>query len=346
MCPWATRLVHVLVSAPVLAASAIASGPVSHAQEGGREQAAPAPLVVALDAGHGGAPDDSRPGTPFDSGAVGLRGLLEKDLTLDIAQRVRQQLAADLVQVVMTREDDRFVSVEDRSRLAQEGGASLFVSVHLNSWTDPSVGGSLVLYPGPRSAPFATAMAAALQRGLAPLGVENKGTELRDDWWIHTPMPVVTVEGAYLTNPQEAALLATPDFRQSLAHAIRDGLESFEPAIAQRRAAIKAWNATHRAGAVPADGDQKAASRSGGAGRLFSGLLWVFLLSCGGAALWHRRRLVTFLATVRERYEALRLGWPLDDRAYHWRSPMRRRHPATKVPGVSRPHSVYDDLWF
>ncbi len=78
---------------------------------------------VALDPGHGGR----------DTGAVGPDGLREKDVTLDIARRVASVLAAQGLQVALTRDDDRFVSLEERAARANAFAADLFVSIHCNA---------------------------------------------------------------------------------------------------------------------------------------------------------------------------------------------------------------------
>lgn len=78
---------------------------------------------VVLDPGHGGK----------DTGAVGPDGLREKDVTLDVAHRVAPVLAAQGIQVVLTRDDDRFVSLEERTARANAFGADLFVSIHCNA---------------------------------------------------------------------------------------------------------------------------------------------------------------------------------------------------------------------
>lgn len=78
---------------------------------------------VVLDPGHGGK----------DAGAVGPAGVREKDVTLDIAHRVAPVLAEKGVQVVLTRDDDRFVSLEERTARANAFGADLFVSIHCNA---------------------------------------------------------------------------------------------------------------------------------------------------------------------------------------------------------------------
>jgi N-acetylmuramoyl-L-alanine amidase len=78
---------------------------------------------VVLDPGHGGK----------DAGAMGSEGLKEKDVTLDIARRAAAVLGAQGIQVILTRADDRFVSLEERTARANAFGADLFVSIHCNA---------------------------------------------------------------------------------------------------------------------------------------------------------------------------------------------------------------------
>jgi N-acetylmuramoyl-L-alanine amidase len=78
---------------------------------------------LVLDPGHGGS----------DTGARGPSGLEEKDVALDIARRTAPVLAAQGIQVVLTRDDDHFVSLEERTARANAFGADLFVSVHCNA---------------------------------------------------------------------------------------------------------------------------------------------------------------------------------------------------------------------
>jgi N-acetylmuramoyl-L-alanine amidase len=78
---------------------------------------------VVLDPGHGGK----------DAGAVGPAGVREKDVTLDVARRVAPVLEAQGMQVLLTRKDDSFVSLEERTALANAYGADLFLSIHCNA---------------------------------------------------------------------------------------------------------------------------------------------------------------------------------------------------------------------
>ncbi len=79
--------------------------------------------TVVIDAGHGGE----------DRGARGINGLLEKDLVLDVARRLARRLRARDLRVVLTRHDDRFVGLEERTSIANDARADLFVSIHANA---------------------------------------------------------------------------------------------------------------------------------------------------------------------------------------------------------------------
>lgn len=109
---------------------------------------------VALDPGHGG---DSL-------GTQAPLGLVEKELTLDIAQRVRKLLEADSFEVVMTREQDRSVSLEERGVAANREGADIFVSIHLNWIENRKARGVETYYLGATEDPYLTRLAAAENR--------------------------------------------------------------------------------------------------------------------------------------------------------------------------------------
>jgi N-acetylmuramoyl-L-alanine amidase len=110
---------------------------------------------VAIDAGHGGK-------------SVGTRtsplGLVEKDMTLDVALRLSKLLEADHFQVLMTRDRDSEVSLEQRGALANRGGADIFVSIHVNWIEDRSTRGVETYFLGPTEDPFLTRLAAAENR--------------------------------------------------------------------------------------------------------------------------------------------------------------------------------------
>jgi N-acetylmuramoyl-L-alanine amidase len=110
---------------------------------------------VAIDAGHGGK-------------SVGTRtsplGLVEKDITLDVAERLRKLLEADHFQVIMTRDRDEAVPLEKRGELANKGGADIFVSIHVNWIENRKARGVETYFLGPTEDPFLTRLAAEENR--------------------------------------------------------------------------------------------------------------------------------------------------------------------------------------
>ncbi|MEA2645959.1 MAG: N-acetylmuramoyl-L-alanine amidase [Chloroflexota bacterium] len=240
----ANRHLHVSLSAAVTALVAVLFASSLPALAAAAE-APPEQYVVAVDAGHGGTPDNSHPERLFDPGVIGTNGLLEKDLTLDVARRLRALLEADRVKVVMTRDDDDFISIGDRGETANRAHANLFVSIHFNSFTSDTASGSLVLYPDAESHAFATTMAAALGERLKPLAIDSGGTMLKSDLWTHVDMPAVTVEAAYLTNPREAALMKDDSNLGAIAAAVLAGVQAQAPEVATRKAQVLEYEKTH-----------------------------------------------------------------------------------------------------
>ncbi len=88
--------------------------------------------TVVLDPGHGGR----------DNGKTGVTGVLEKDVNLEIAQQLRELIERELdLDVVLTREDDRMLSLSQRSEIANQAGGDLFISIHCNGWFSSKTGG-------------------------------------------------------------------------------------------------------------------------------------------------------------------------------------------------------------
>jgi N-acetylmuramoyl-L-alanine amidase len=93
--------------------------------------------TVIIDPGHGGS----------DPGAIGVGGLREKDVTLRLSKLLAAKLRAAGFRVVATREVDRFVSLEERTAIAEASGGDVFVSLHANAATRRSVQGIETYYP-------------------------------------------------------------------------------------------------------------------------------------------------------------------------------------------------------
>ncbi len=109
---------------------------------------------IVLDPGHGG--DNEGTHAPL--------GLVEKELTLDIAGRLQRLLAARGFEVLVTRRGDEAVSLQSRAVLANEAGADIFVSIHLNWIEDQKTRGIETYYLGPTNDPYLTKLAAAENR--------------------------------------------------------------------------------------------------------------------------------------------------------------------------------------
>ena len=108
--------------------------------------------TVIIDPGHGGK----------DYGKVGVTGTLEKDVNLEIAKRVRERLEQELgVKTVLTREDDRLLSLTQRTEIANQMDGDLFISIHCNSWFSEETGGFEAYFLSPAKTDYDRAVAAA-----------------------------------------------------------------------------------------------------------------------------------------------------------------------------------------
>ncbi len=299
------RFLHVLAPAPaavLLTAALLPCTPTVQAAS------VPPAYIVCIDPGHGGR----------DPGAIGLDGLVEKDLTLDVSERLAALLRADGVTVVLTRTTDATVSIQQRSDIANASHADVFLPIYFNSWATPVPDGSVVLYPYARDLPFAQAISQAVTTYIGPDGDDDGGVVYRPDWWLQPTMPVATVESLFISNPHDAALLTQPSFRQGLAEALKNGIEAYLPGIMQRQQELQPATpgasppaAGQESGPVSASPPAAAHPRPSGARKApapASGLVTIgggsglpaplvallLLLLIGGSALGirHRRRLM------------------------------------------------------
>jgi hypothetical protein len=287
---------------------------------------------------------------PFDPGAIApSNGLMEKDATLAVSLRLQRLLRQDDVNAILTRSSDISLDVQQRSATANDNGAAVFVSVHFNSFTDGGPNGSLVLYPKDADLSFAQTMSESMATYLAPLGVVNDGVVLRDNWWIHTQMPTVTVEPAFLSNAREASLIATPGFQQVLAMGIRAGMERYDPQLLQRKAQIVAWNHAHPdhlvipAGAPVAAVAPAASAASDWFGTLIRYTLLLALLAA--VVRWPRTVLLMARSDLRRSRVAI-------DHVLVRHNAKRRRRRAVALRALeahaqrfARPRHIYDELF-
>lgn len=181
--------------------------------------------TIAVDPGHGGP----------DPGAKG-GGLVEKNLVLDIALRLEALLKQAGAEPLLTRsDDDQFTDgtpiteskreeLSHRAEIANQANAHVFLSVHANAFPESRWHGAQVFYQ--RGSEQGRRLAEAIQAELVRMLPPNKRRALAGDFRVlrESKMPAVIVEVGFLSNPQEAAKLADPEYRQRMAEAIFSGL--------------------------------------------------------------------------------------------------------------------------
>lgn len=204
--------------------------------------------LVVLDPGHGGK----------DNGATSKRSVKEKLVVLDVAKRVERELRKHGVRVKKTRTGDVYLSLSERTAYAARAGASLFVSIHMNSTSSASVGGTetYVMTPtgedstnsygqsGTKTACSGNRHDAAnmllgyrLQRALlnsanrSDRGVKRARFKVLKD----LPCPGALVEGVFLSNATEEAKVIDATFREAMAQGIATGILEYLSLAKQSR---------------------------------------------------------------------------------------------------------------
>jgi len=199
--------------------------------------------LVVLDAGHGGQ----------DSGTI-KNGMVEKDLTLDVAHRVERLLQERGVVVALTRADDTYVSLQDRAIMANNQPDSVFVSIHFDEGGRSAATGIETYYAAhPVSLPDRLAswlpflrrtsseppnlesqsLAAFIQESLVGrTQATNRGTRPQQFFVIaNVRHPAVLVEGGFLTNKEEVLKLANAEYREQMAAGIAEGVLRYRDAL-------------------------------------------------------------------------------------------------------------------
>ncbi|MFX3630011.1 MAG: N-acetylmuramoyl-L-alanine amidase [Ectobacillus sp.] len=174
-------------------------------------------MKLVIDPGHGGS----------DSGAVG-NGLQEKDLNLQIAQRVRNAVAANYeVDIAMTRETDKFISLSERARIANNFGADYFISIHINS--GGGTGYEDYIYSGLSDGSTGAAKQRAFHDMVVPVlqtyGLRDRGRKKANFAVLReTAMDAILVETAFIDTASDANLLKNPQFIEDISQAYAKGI--------------------------------------------------------------------------------------------------------------------------
>lgn len=224
----------------------------------GQGVAAHPPLkTIVLDPGHGGR----------DHGTSAL----EKSYTLDVARRTRSLLESAGYKVVLTRDTDTFLDLQERSAIANASRAGLFVSIHFNAIANdrktsgvevfafapqyqrstnawgPASGSDAEKAPAPvnRFDHWSTVLAQSIQRRfVGDLKAFDRGRKIAH-WGVLRGLqcPGVLVECGFLTSTEEARKIATPAYRQRLAAALAGGIRDYAATAADSRAKSAAASA-------------------------------------------------------------------------------------------------------
>src|SRR5438552_5573047 len=195
-----------------LSIATVACGTSSAASRSSPGQSASSPTAVVIDAGHGG----------FDRGGIPGQMVAEKEMTLDVAQRLKSLLAASGYRVVMTRDSDVFVPLPTRVAIANSYGNAIFVCIHFNSAKRMGAGGIETYFYSHESLPLASAVHYYVAGG-AP--TSNRGVRRRGFYVLRkTKIPAVLVECGFLTNPSEGDYAQSTSYRQKLATEIAAGI--------------------------------------------------------------------------------------------------------------------------
>lgn len=182
---------------------------------------------VVIDAGHGGT----------DPGKVGVNDALEKDINLQIARKLKEELEARGISVLMTREDDQGLydenadnkKVQDLKRrveLINETAPALAVSIHQNSYPSPDVSGAQVFYY--EHSKEGERMATIVQEQMENLeGTKNRPVKGNTTYYLlkRTEVPILIIECGFLSNQNEAQKLTEEEYQNSLVKVLADGIE-------------------------------------------------------------------------------------------------------------------------
>jgi len=177
------------------------------------------PAVVVIDPGHGG----------HDRGGMPGQRLAEKGFTLDTAKRLARVLGHGTgIKVVLTRDDDTFVSLKERTNIANQyaGSDAIFVSIHFNAGRREGAYGIETYYNNQRGYRLAALVHPRVIRAMASI---DRGIGHRGYWVLRkNRLPAILVECGFLTNPAEAARISDSQSRERLARAIADAIVRYD----------------------------------------------------------------------------------------------------------------------
>ncbi len=180
---------------------------------------------ILIDAGHGGK----------DSGAIGVNGILEKDVVLNIAKeiiRLNKTILDSKFDIYLTRYKDTLISLNDRTKLARILNADLFISLHCNASKFISKGMEVYVHNSDKSntKESITLGFSVLNESSLKLGFKNRGVKFANFQVLNetiTFCPTILVETGFVTNLDEADYFIKPKNMRAMALAILMGLYNY-----------------------------------------------------------------------------------------------------------------------
>lgn len=179
----------------------------------------PEEIVVAIDAGHGGA----------DDGCV-RKGVKEKEVNLDIAKKVQSKLQTMGYQVVLVREEDEFMTLSKRVKVAKKAHADVYVSIHQNSSDVWKARGVEAYYSGQFAKEDSQRLAQLLhEQVLSNTGANKRSIYEWEEFHVirESVMPSCLIETGFLTNASERQRLADASYQEKIADGIASGIDLY-----------------------------------------------------------------------------------------------------------------------
>lgn len=177
--------------------------------------------TILIDPGHGG----------NDKGTIASdKTTFEKDITLKIGTLVAQKLTKqDDVQVIVSRNEDKYVSLADRAKLANDQGVDMFISIHLNGQTGGTDAFGLETYYSKEKNDSSEEIAKQIQKTVTSyIDVRDRGVKSeRFQVLLQSNMPAVLIECGFLTNKEECKKLQDATYQESLAEGIAQGILTY-----------------------------------------------------------------------------------------------------------------------
>ncbi|OMP68106.1 N-acetylmuramoyl-L-alanine amidase [Domibacillus epiphyticus] len=171
--------------------------------------------VIVLDPGHGGK----------DGGTTGKQGTVEKDVTLQTAERLANKLQQKGATVILTRSSDQYIPLPSRTNQAHHYNADAFISIHYDGTSESSARGFTTYYYHHYQKQLANSINNGLDHSLSS---KNRGTRNGDYFVIReNSQPAILVELGYLTNPYEESSIVTESYQNIVTTAISNGLQTY-----------------------------------------------------------------------------------------------------------------------